>query len=458
MSELFTPRLRAELAAFLRIGGPLIAAQIAQMAMGFFDTLMVGQVGAVELAAVAIGTGLWHTLFLFALGILMALSPSVAHLQGAGHIDRIAPLVHQALWLALWLGIGCFIALRHLEPLLSGLGVEPAIIPIAGDYLRALSWGMFPVFLFMALRLFSEGIARTRPILLVSVLALAVNIVANYALIFGHWGFPAWGALGCGAATAIGMWAGLAAMVGILWVDDRYRLYALFQRWDWPNWREVRPLLLLGLPIGIGLFLETGVFAAVALLLGTIGATAAAAHQVALNVAAMTFMAPLGLSMATTVRVGQALGRNDPRAARFSGLTGIGLCGFFMALMAVLIALARHEIAGWYTRDAAVVTLAASLLQLAALFQLSDGLQVGALGALRGLKDTRLPMLIIVIAYWMLAFPLGWLLGIRWQLGPVGPWISLIVGLSSAALLLNLRFWRLSARLERYGLGQPNTA
>lgn len=456
MTAFSTPRLRAEIAALLRVGGPLIAAQVAQMAMGFFDTLMVGRVGPVELAAVAIGTGLWHTLFLFALGILMALSPSVAHLHGAGQIDRIAPLVRQALWLALLLGIVCFMALRHLEPLLMVLGVEPTIIPITGDYLRALSWGMFPVFIFMGLRLFSEGIARTRPILLVSVLALVVNIIANYALIFGHWGFPVWGAFGCGAATAIGMWAGLAAMLGILWVDDRYRLYALFQHWDWPNWRELQPLLLLGLPIGIGLFLETGVFAAVALLLGTIGATAAAAHQVALNVAAMTFMVPLGLSMATTVRVGQALGRHDPQAARFSGLVGIGLCGFFMALMAVTIALARHEIANWYTRDTAVVTLAASLLQLAALFQISDGLQVGALGALRGLKDTRLPMLIIIVAYWILAFPLGWLLGIRWQLGPVGPWIGLIVGLSSAAILLNLRFWQLSARLERCNPSHPN--
>ncbi|MFZ1493520.1 MAG: MATE family efflux transporter [Candidatus Competibacter denitrificans] len=457
MTELsLVPRLRTEIAAFLRVGGPLIAAQVAQMAMGFFDTLMVGRVGPVELAAVAIGTGLWHTLFLFALGILMALSPSVAHLHGAGQSGRIAPLVRQALWLALLLGIICFIALRHLEPLLVTFGIEPTIIPITSEYLHALSWGMFPVFVFMALRLFSEGIARTRPILLVSVLALAVNIVANYALIFGHWGFPAWGAFGCGVATALGMWAGLVTMLVILRVDDRYRFYALFQQWDWPNWRELRPLLILGLPIGIGLFLETGVFAAVALLLGTLGATAAAAHQVALNVAAMTFMVPLGLSMATTVRVGQALGRNDPRAARFSGLTGIGLCGLFMALMALAMALMRHEIAGWYTRDTAVAILAASLLQLAALFQISDGLQVGALGALRGLKDTRLPMLIVLVAYWVLAFPLGWLFGIRWQLGPAGPWIGLIIGLSSAAFLLNLRFWQLSARLARDNPGQPN--
>ena len=440
-------RTRAEIAALLHIGGPLMAAQLAQMAMGFFDTVMMGRVGPVELAAVAIGTGLWHTLFLFALGTLMAISPLVAHLHGAGQSAAMAPLVRQALWLAALLGAGCFVVLRHLEPLLDALGIEPAIVPIAGDYLRALSWGMWPIFAAMALRLFSEGIGRTRPVLAIALLALLVNIVANYALIFGHWGLPALGATGCGAATAIGMWVLLAGMLAILLGDRRYRVYGLFQHWDWPCWRELRPLLTLGLPIGIGLFLETAVFATVALLLGTLGAVAAAAHQVALNVAAMTFMIPLGLSMATTIRIGHALGAGDPRAARFSGLIGIGLSGSFMAIMAVLIFTGHQTIARLYTDDPAVVTVAAGLLQLAALFQISDGLQVGALGALRGLKDTRVPMLIVVVAYWLITFPLAWLLGIHWGLGPRGPWIGLIAGLSVAAVLLNLRFWRLSARL-----------
>lgn len=451
-------RLRAEVTALLRIGGPLVAAQVAQMATSFFDTVMMGRVGPVELAAVAIGTGLWRTLLLLALGILMALSPLVAHLHGSRQIDCIAPLVRQSLWLAMLLGILCFLALRHLERLLALLGIEPVIIPITGDYLRALSWGMFPIFAFMALRLFSEGIARTRPILLISLLGLMVNVIANYALIFGHWGLPALGALGCGAATAIGMWTMLLGMLAFLFVDNRYRSHGVFQRWEWPCWRELQPILALGLPMGIGLFLETAVFTAVALLLGTLGAVAAAAHQVALSVAAMAFMIPLGLSMATTVRVGHAMGGGDPRAARFSGLTGIGLSGLFMAIMAVVIFVTHRGIAHFYTDDTAVAVVAAGLLRLAALFQISDGLQVGALGALRGLKDSRVPMLIVLVAYWLIAFPLGWLLGIRWEFGPAGPWIGLIAGLSSAAVLLNLRFWRLSARLERCGPARPDMA
>ncbi len=445
-SSLFSLHLRGELAILLRIGGPLMAAQLVQTAMGFFDTVMMGRVGPTELAAVAIGTGLWHALFLFALGILMALSPSVAQLKGAGRIVAIAPLVRQALWLGVALGVFCWAALRQMEAGLTLLSVEPSIVPIAGDYLRALSWGMPPIFVYMGLRLFGEGIARTRPVLLVSLLGLAVNVTGNYALIFGHWGFPPLGALGCGTATALGMWAMLAGMVVMVLVDARYRSYGLFRQWTRPCWREMRSLLVLGLPIGVGLFLETAIFATVALLLGRLGAVAAAAHQVALNVAAMTFMIPLGLSMATTVRVGHAMGAGDPHAARFSGLVGIALSGLFMAIMAVLIFTGHQMIARFYTDDATVVTVAASLLRLAALFQISDGLQVGALGALRGLKDTRQPLVIVLVAYWLLAFPLA-CLGVYEGLGPAGPWLGLIVGLTVAAVLLNLRFWRLSARL-----------
>ena len=450
-------RLHAECAALLHIGAPLMATQVIQMAMGFFDTVMMGRVGPTELAAVAIGTGLWHTLFLFALGILMALSPTVAHLHGAGQSGAIAPVVRQSLWLAVALGALCFAALHYSAVLLTAVGVEPAIIPVAHDYLRALSWGMWPIFAGMALRLFSEGIGRTRPILLVSLPGLLVNIAANYALIFGHWGFPALGALGCGIATALGMWVMLAGMLLFLLLDRRYRAYDLFRRWAWPDWRIMRPLLALGLPIGAGLFLEMAVFAAVALLLGTLGAVAAAAHQVALNVAGMTFMIPLGLSMATTVRVGHALGRGDSSAARFSGFTGIGLSGLFMAAMAVLIFTGHQTLARFYTDDPAVVAVAAGLLQLAALFQISDGLQVGALGALRGLQDTRWPMLIVLVAYWLIAFPLAWLLGVHWGWGPHGPWMGLIAGLTMAAILLNLRFWRLNARLERRRPVRPDT-
>ncbi|MBE2295070.1 MAG: MATE family efflux transporter, partial [Phycisphaerales bacterium] len=264
--------LGGELAALFQMGGPLIAAQLAQMATGFFDTVMMGRVGSTELAAVAIGTGLWHALFLLSLGILMGVSPSVAQCHGAGRTTMIAPLVRQALWLGMLLGIVCFVILRQMEGWLVWLGIESAIVPVTGSYLRALSWGMPAIFLCMSLRLFSEGIGRTRPVFLVSVLGLVVNIVANYVLIFGHWGFPALGALGCGIATALAMWVMLLGMLFLVRMDSAYHGYGLFQQWVWPRWQELRPLLILGLPIGVSLFLESAIFATVALLLGRLGA------------------------------------------------------------------------------------------------------------------------------------------------------------------------------------------
>ena len=448
--------VRAEAAALLRIGAPLMVTQLTQMVMGFFDTVMMGRVGPDELAAVAIGTGLWHSLFLMALGVLMALSPSVAQLQGAGQRAAIAPLVRQALWLGLVLGLLCALGLRHLQGLLWVLGIESGLVPLITAYLDALSWGMVPVCVFMVLRLFSEGIGRTRPVLLVSLFGLLVNLVANYVLIFGHWGFPALGARGCGLATALGMAVLPVAMLVLVMRDRGYRDYALLRAWAWPHGPTLWPLLVLGVPIGIGLFLETAVFAAVALLLGMLGAVAAAAHQVALSVASITFMVPLGLSMATTVRVGHAIGRGDAQAARRTGFIGIGLCAGFMVLMAVAMFAGSAAIARFYSEDMAVVTVATGLLQLAALFQLSDGLQVGALGALRGLKDTRLPLLIVLVAYWLIAFPLAWWLGLHQGLGPSGPWIGLIAGLTTAAVLLNLRFGWLSARWGRSSPVHPD--
>lgn len=453
----FLQRLLAEVRALLGIGAPLIAAQLAQMGMGFIDTVMMGRVGAVELAGVAIGAGLWHTLFLFGLGILMALSPSVAQLYGGGRCREIAPLVQQALWLSLLLGALGFFGLREVGSLLDWFGIAAPIQQVITEYLSALAWGMWLIFPAMSLRLFSEGIARTAPVLLVSLSALAVNALANYALIFGHWGFPALGAAGCGFATALSMGVLLIGMIVVLRVDPHYRVFAIGWRWELPRWFALRSLLVIGLPIGVGLFLETAVFAAVALLLGSLGSVAAAAHQIALNVAGLSFMIPLGLSMATTVRVGQALGRGDSAAVRFSGWVGISLGGLFMSIMAVLIFSGCQRIAGFYTDDVVVAQVAAQLLQLAALFQISDGLQVGALGALRGLQDTRIPMWIVLVAYWVIAFPLAWQLGIAQGLGATGPWIGLIAGLTVAAVLLNTRFWRLSHRLRGCNPGRQDT-
>lgn len=433
-------RILSEAGALLRLAGPLMAAQLAYMAMGFVDTVMVGRVGPTALAAVALGTSFWQPLYLFSLGVLIAASTSVAHLYGAGRLREIGPLTRQALWLSLLLAVPVVALLHQATWAMQWLAVSPELVPVAQDYLRALSWGAFPAFAFVALRCLSEGIAFTRPIMVIGFVGLGVNVLGNYLLIYGKLGFPALGAFGCGLATSISYLVMLLCLAVLVLRHPRYRLLRVLRDWDWPAWEPFQALLKLGLPIGLSIFIEGSVFAAVALVLGVFGATVVAGHQIALNVAAMSFMLPLSLALAITVRVGHAMGRQDPGHARLTGFTGIALAGLIMTAMAFLIAGLARPIAGIYTDDLQVISVAAGLLQFAALFQIPDGLQVSANGALRGLKDTRGPMLITVLAYWLCGFPAGYVLGIFQNLGAVGLWIGLIVGLSVAAVLLVVRF------------------
>ncbi|MBK8012120.1 MAG: MATE family efflux transporter [Deltaproteobacteria bacterium] len=437
---------RTEMVALTRLAMPLVAAQLLESGIGFVDTIMIGRVGPVELAAIAMGNSVWITLMLFGKGVLMAISPSVASLRGAGQHEEITPVVRQGLWLGLALGGLVFVALRHARSVFVLAGIEASVIPIACDYLDAVSWGIPAYLIAAALRLFSEGIARTTPVLWVSLVGLVVNIVGNTVLIFGAFGLPPLGARGCGIATAIGMWCCLAAWLLVMSVSDHHRAHGLFSSLSLPSWRRMRALLHLGLPIGFSILLEAGIFSAVAFLLGRIGAVATAAHQVAINVAAMTFMVPQGLGMATTVRVGHAMGAGDLAEARFRGFLGIKLAILFMTAMSVLIFVARRTIAGVYTGDASVIDLAAELLQWVALFQISDGLQVAAGGALRGLKDTRIPLAMVLVAYWAVAFPLAWFSAPS-PLGANGPWLALIAGLTVAAVLLTWRFSRKTQRM-----------
>ncbi|MCP5424960.1 MAG: MATE family efflux transporter [Gammaproteobacteria bacterium] len=435
----------------LRLAGPLMVAQVSYMAMGFFDTVMVGNVGPLELAAVAIGTSLWHPLYLLILGVLMATSTSIAHLCGAGRWSDMGGLVRQALWLSILLSLPAVLLLRDAIRLLQWLSVDPPIVPVTQDYLDALSWGVPAVFAYIVLRFLSEGLTYTQPIMVIGVVGLLVNIAGNYLLIYGHWGLPALGATGCGLATALSMWVMLICMGVLVVFHKRYRPVALLRRWDWPRWRELRPLLMLGLPIGLSIFAEASIFAAVALVLGFLGATVVAGHQIALNVAAMSFMLPLSLAMALTARIGQALGRGSQETARFIGLTGIALAGLIMAIMATLISTSARLIVALYTDDLQVADIAAHLLLFAALFQISDGFQVAASGSLRGFKDTRIPFCITVLAYWVIGFPVGYFLGIGAAWGAAGMWVGLIAGLSVAAVLLNTRFWFVSkSAIYRY--------
>ncbi len=442
-AESTRPR-RAEAAKILRLAGPLILGQLAGVLMTFVDTVMAGRLSAEALASVAAGAAVWHTIMLFGMGVLLAVSPSVAFLYGAGERRKIASLTRQALWIAAGLTALTIAVYFGAAALLQALEIDPTLHPTILGYLRALLWGAPAMYAFLALRFLCEGMEISRPVMYFGFVGLAVNVVANYGLIYGHWGLPALGAVGCGHATSAVWWTELAGLVVYIGRHPRLGPLHIFGRFDPPRLDQLRELLRLGLPIGFSFFVEVSMFAGVALLMGSISAIAVAGHQIAINVASTTFMVPLGISLATTVRVGRALGRGDPRGARRAGWLGMQLALAINVLSAALLVTFPGPIASIYTRDQGVIAIAVQLLVLAAIFQLSDGLQVSAAGALRGVKDTRGPMIVTVVAYWLIGLPFGYWLCFHRDLGPRGLWIGIIGGLTVAGVLLAARFRHLT--------------
>ncbi len=437
---------RKEAGLTLKIGLPVIIAQLLQMSMNFVDTVMAGNLSAQDLAAVAVGGAVFVPFMMFMAGILMAVTPVVAQLVGARNFKEIGINARQALWLSQILAIPVFFLIRNLEFVMHFIDVTPEIIPMAQGYLGAISWGVFPVSGYMALRFFNEGMSVTRPGMYFALIGVFVNIIGNYVLMYGAFGFPELGAVGCGYASSL---VGIVMFLGMLIFTmkhppyNRFEIFSSFKKPDWPYLKE---LLRVGVPIGLSSTMEVTMFAVVSLLMGSLSTIAVAGHQVAINFAAMTFMVPFGLSTAITTRVGNAIGKNKVTEARQRGYVGITLATLFMSFTAIIIYLFPDVISSIYTQDSAVQEVAISLLYMAAIFQISDGLQVSSYGALRGLKDTKIPMIVNFIAYWMVGLPLGYYLGISRNIGPQGLWMGLIAGLTIAAILHNIRFYKLTTR------------
>lgn len=431
--------------AILRLGGPLVVNNLAVAGMGFADAVMAGRLGAKELAAVAVGSSVWFLGFTVCLGILMAISPIAARLFGAGKPELIGRYTRQGMYLALAMGIPLiFIGQYVVGPLLELVGIDPEFRDITAGYTRAILWGAPPIFVFLALRFTTEGIGHTRPIMFTSVFSLGCNVFLNYVLMFGHFGFPAMGAVGCGYASAITMWLVMIALGSYIILNKRYKPLQIFTRVAPVRLDIFREIIALGLPIAVTITAEAGLFSAISILIGTRGSEITAAHQIALNFSTTTFMVPLALSSAATVQVGQLLGAGRHETSRLAGLVGIGLCAAFMTLSAAFLLLFRDTVVGLYTDDLAVRTIAISLLLIAAIFQIADGIQIGAAAALRGYKDTRVPMAINIVVFWGVAFPLAYLAAITYQLPPNYIWMAFVVALGLAAVLLTWRFHRLS--------------
>jgi len=442
-------RLVHEMRATVRLALPLVLAQLAAIGSNVIDAVLAGHVSAHVLGAVAVGASIWSLAIVSGIGMMMAVPPSVAQLDGAGRRLEVGAVFRQALWLALGMGVLLWFAVRHAAPLIDLIGVAPSLRHDVQAFLLAISWGAPALTCYFALRGLSEGLSLTRPSMYFSLGGLLLLVPLGYVLMFGRLGIPPQGAHGCGVATAIVLWLEMLAFGIYVTRHPNYRGLGLFDHFEWPHLWRIGALVHIGLPMAVTLLAEAGLFVATALIISTLGEEVIASHQVAINIASLFFMIPLGLAMAITVRVGNAVGRGDERGVRYAGFCGIGLTLVTQLFSAGLMLGLPHFIATLYTRDPQVIALASQLIMLAGLFQFSDGIQVASNGALRGLKDTRVPMAITLFAYWMIGMPVGWWLAFHRGMGARGMWMGLIAGLSVAAVMLFVRFWR-SAWKQRW--------
>jgi MATE family multidrug resistance protein len=436
----------AEIRRTLHLAFPVMVGQLAVFSMNFIDTVMSGRLPNrdVALAALGIGGALWSSMLMFVLGTLMVVQPSVAQLDGAQKKREAAAQTRQALWIALALAVPYFLLCYFSEPLLTAFRIDPVIVPTSAAYLRAMSWGAPALCLVLLLRFFSEGTGHTRPTMLYGVTGALLNIPLNYVLMFGKLGLPALGTVGCGIATSIVLWLQFLMLFVYIRTHRHYEPFELMSKLEKPDWREIWELLKVGVPIAVAIFVEGSLFVMAALLIGRLGPVPAAAHLIAINFAALMFMIPVGLSSAVSIRVGNALGRGDPRGARYAGLIGVLIILAIQTVSASMMFLFPEAIVRLYTDDALIAPLAVSLLFYAAVFQYPDGLQIVASGALRGFKDTRRPVLYMVIAFWLVGLTLGYHLTFAREMGPAGMWVGMIAGLSVASVLLLRRFNRTS--------------
>ena len=431
----------SELRAMFRLAAPLVLTELGWMAMGIVDTMFVGRVSAAAIGAVSLGTNIFYAIAVCASGLLLGLDTLVSQAFGAGDLDDCRHSLVSGAWLALFL-IPCVMgAVWLFVPLFAVFGVNPEVLPDAVPYIRALNWSAPPLLLFFCLRRYLQSTGVVRPILITLVVANLVNVIGNWIFVFGNLGAPRLGAEGSGWSTCISRVYMLCALIIVTWRRDP-RVLSVSWRLDF---RRIWALLKLGLPAAGQIGLETSVFATVTMLIGRLSASVLAGHQIALTVVSTTFMMPLGISSAAAVRVGHAIGRKDPQGAARSSWTALAFGGGAMSLAALALLLAPRAIARLFTPEAAIIAAAAPLLRVAAFFQLFDGLQVTATGALRGAGDTRTPMLCHFAGYWIIGLPLGALLCFHYSLGAVGLWIGLSVGLILIGIVL-FWFWRHTAR------------
>lgn len=445
----------AELRAMLALGWPLILTNVAQNSLMTSDVILMGWLGSDALAAGALGTNLYFAFLIFGIGLVSATSPLIAEELGRKRhsVREVRRTVRQGFWAAMTVAVPIWAVSWNGETLLLLMGQEPGLAHNAGEYMRALQWSLLPFLLYLVLRSFLSALERPGWALVIGILAVPVNLGAAYCLMFGKFGLPELGLVGAGYGTVISstfMFVSLSVVIGR---DRQLKRYFLFGRFWRPDWPRYRTLWRIGVPIGLTLAFEVTIFNAAALFMGRIGANELAAHAIALQIASFCFMVPFGFSQAVTVRVGRAYGAQDLDGVTRAGWTAFALGVGFMGFTAMLMLFAPHLLVGAFLdlgdpKNAPVVGFALSFLVLAALFQLVDGAQAVGAGMLRGLQDTRIPMIYAAVGYWGIGLPLGVSLAFGTSLRGVGIWIGLAAGL---AVVAGLMLWRWLRR-DKLGL------
>jgi MATE family multidrug resistance protein len=445
-----SPQYLRHARAILALGLPLTGSHLAQFAIHLTDTVMLGWYSVEALAAQVLGGMFFFVLFIAGSGFAWAVVPMVAAAQASGDETQVRRVTRMSMWATLGFGIAAMPLMIWSEPIFLMLGQQAETAHMASQYLQIAGWGLIPALMVMVLKSYLSALERMQVVLWMTVAAVGVNIVINNALIFGNWGFSEMGIRGAAIASLM---VNIAAVVVLaVYVARALPEHAMFQRLWRPDWEALGAVFRLGWPISMTSLSESGLFAATSLMMGWLGTLQLAAHGIAIQVVSTVFMIHVGLSNAATIRAGQAMGRKDATGLRNGAKVAIIMAGLVATVAVVMFLTAPQALIGLFMRASepnreAVIVIGVGLLAAAALFQVVDAMQIMALSLLRGMQDTRAPMVIAMVSYWLIGIPVSYVLGFIFGMGGVGIWLGLAVGLATTAVLLMWRFWARSARL-----------
>lgn len=447
-----TARWRAEFIGAMKLGWPLILTNLSQAALTATDVILIGRLGPDTLASAVLSTSFYHTTMIFCMGLVTAVMPMVAITLGKNRhsVREVRRTVRQGLWTAIMISVPFWIMLWNAEHIFIALGQRPDVAARSIELMHTLQWALLPYLGYIVLRSFLAALEKPLWTLLIAMMAIAFNALAAWSLIFGHFGLPELGLRGAGIATTMSSWMMFFGLALVIVTHKKFRRYAMFGRFWRPDWPRLLELWRLGLPMGLTFVFESSIFYAAVLMMGKIGPTSLAAHAVAMQIASLSFMVPLGFGQVATVRVGRAYGARDAKGLYYAGWSAYILGIGFMALMALLMTIMPNFFISAFLNlhdpvNVDVIPLAASFLVLAAVFQIFDGGQVVAAGMLRGLQDTRIPMFLALLGYWGIGLPLGAALAFWADWKGIGIWVGLAAGLAMVAVLMTQRWIR---RLE----------